>query len=56
MIPVYLIYDNKGNRYGASRSIIKAEEIKTKIENEMRKKKWTNRCQNKNYIHSVKEK
>lgn len=38
MIPVYLIYDNKGNRYGASRSIIKAEEIKTKIENEMRKK------------------
>lgn len=38
MIPVYLIYDNKGNRYGASRSIIKAEEIKTKIENEMREK------------------
>lgn len=38
MIPIYLIYDNKGNRYGASRSIIKAEEIKTKIENEMREK------------------
>jgi hypothetical protein len=38
MIPVYLIYDNKGNRYGASRSIKKAEEIKTKIENEMREK------------------
>lgn len=34
MIPVYLIYDNKGNRYGASRSIKKAEEMKTKIENE----------------------
>lgn len=38
MIPVYLICDNKGNRYGASRSIKKAEEIKTKIENEMREK------------------
>lgn len=38
MIPVYLIYDNKGNRYGASHSIKKAEEIKTKIENEMREK------------------
>ena len=38
MIPAYLIYDNKGNRYGATLSIIKAEEIKTKIENEMRKK------------------
>lgn len=38
MIPIYLIYDNKGSRYGASRSIIKAEEIKTKIENEMREK------------------
>lgn len=38
MIPIYLIYDNKGNRYGASRSIKKAEEIKTKIENEMREK------------------
>ena len=38
MIPVYLIYDNKGNRYGASCSIKKAEEMKTKIENEMREK------------------
>ena len=38
MIPIYLIYDNKGNRYGASRSIKKAEEIKSKIENEMRKR------------------
>lgn len=38
MIPIYLIYDNKGNRYDASRSIKKAEEIKTKIENEMREK------------------
>lgn len=38
MIPAYLIYDNKGNRYGASRSIKKAEEIKTKIENEMHEK------------------
>lgn len=38
MIPAYLIYDNKGNRYGASRSIKKAEEIKTKIENNLRKR------------------
>lgn len=31
MIPAYLIYDNKGNRYGATRSIKKAEEMKTKL-------------------------
>lgn len=36
MIPAYLIYDNKGNYYGAYRSFEKAKEIKTKIENEMR--------------------
>lgn len=36
MIPAYLIYDNKGNYYGAYRSFKKAKEIKTKIENEMR--------------------
>ena len=36
MIPVYLIYDNKWNRYGAYRSLKEAKEIKTKIENEMR--------------------
>lgn len=36
MIPAYLIYDNKGNYYGAYRSLKEAKEIITKIENEMR--------------------
>ena len=33
MIPIYLIYDNKGNRYGAYRSLKEA-----RIENTLREK------------------
>lgn len=38
MIPIYLIYDNKGNRYGAYRSINEAIEAKARIENNLREK------------------
>lgn len=38
MIPVYLIYDNKGNRYGAYCSLKEAIVAKVRIENNLREK------------------
>lgn len=38
MIPAYLIYDNKGNRYGAYRSLKEAIVAKARIENNLRKR------------------
>ena len=35
MIPIYLIYDNKGNRYGAYRSLKEAIIAKARIENNL---------------------
>lgn len=38
MIHIYLIYDNKGNRYGAYRSLKEAIVAKARIENTLREK------------------
>lgn len=38
MIPIYLIYDNKGNRYGAYCSLKEAIVAKARIENTLREK------------------
>lgn len=38
MIPVYLIYDNKGNRYGAYHSLKEAIVAKARIENNLRER------------------
>lgn len=38
MILIYLIYDNKGNHYGAYRSLKEAIVAKVRIENNLREK------------------